>query len=128
MLSRYSFVGRRRGGRRAGECADIYVDRFRAAEWSLVGGVVGLATIDWAWTLLHLSRGVDEANPALAAVLAVGGVAAFTAVKLGVTLLAGVFLLLHSRFRWARALLPVALVIYLALLMVHLGVERAVAT
>ncbi len=128
MLSRYSFIGRRRGGRRAGECVDIYVDRFRAVEWGLVGGVVGLATIDWAWTLLHLRRGVEEANPLLAAVLETGGVAAFSAVKLGVTLLAGLFLLGHSRFRWTRALLPVALVIYAALLLVHLGVERAVAT
>lgn len=119
ILSRYLFVGRRRGGRRDGERLDIYVDRFRWHEWALILGVGGLATADWWWTLQHLERGVPEANPLMAGVLAWGGTAAFSHVKLWCTWLAAAWLLLHARFRWTRALLPLVLVAYLALMLVH---------
>ena len=47
---------------------------------------------------------------------------------LPILLLHGTSASLHTWDGWTRALLPVALVIYAALLLVHLGVERAVAT
>ena len=45
-------------------------------------GLLGLALVDWAWTLAHLSRGIEEANPLLAMALESGGVIGFSLVKL----------------------------------------------
>ncbi len=87
--------------------------------------LVGLCVIDWAWTLVHLQYGVEEANPMLRSVLELGGVWAFSAVKLGVTLLAGAFLLRHVRYRVTRWLLPPAIAVYATLLLVHAATSFA---
>lgn len=122
-LSRYWLRGRRRGGRRAGEVADCYVDRYRPTEWLLVLGLLGLALVDWAWTLAHLSRGVEEANPLMAMALDLAGVVGFSAVKLVATLVPMAILALHVRFRVARALLPVALAAYVGVLALHVATQ-----
>lgn len=128
MLSRYWLRGRRRGGRRDGETADIYVDRYSRAEWLSILGMLTLTVIDWAWTWAHLRRGVGEANPIMAWAYESGGIAAFTALKLGITGLCVFFLLLHARFRRTRSLLPIVLGIYLILMLVHAATELAVRT
>jgi hypothetical protein len=123
VLSRYWLRGRRRGGRREGEAEDIYVDRPSRKEWLLFGAILGLASLDGIWTLLHLERGVEEANPLMAWFLEVGGSPAFAAAKFGVTIVAAAFLLLHARFRAARRLMPWVVVIYAALVLVHAATE-----
>ncbi len=123
VLSRYWLRGRRRGGRREGEAEDIYVDRPSRKEWLLFGAILGLASLDGIWTLLHLERGVEEANPLMAWFLEVGGSPAFAAAKFGLTIVAAAFLLLHARFRAARRLMPWVVVIYAALVLVHAATE-----
>lgn len=125
MLSRYVFVGRRRGGRRAGEVYDIHVDRCTQGEALSVGTLLLLAVVDWWWTLAHLARGVEEANPLLRGALAAGGAPAFTAAKIGITLVVGAFLFRHVRFRLTRVLLPAAIAVYAAVLVVHGLTEAA---
>lgn len=122
-FSSYWLRGRRRGGRRAGEVEDIYVDRPSRREWLLFGAIFGLATLDGVWTLLHLERGVEEANPVMAWFLWLGGPLGFAAAKFGVTLVASAFLLLHVRFRAARRLMPWIAAIYAALMVIHAATE-----
>lgn len=126
MLSAYWLRGRRRGGRRDGETRDVYVDRPSRSEWALAIAIVALGLIDAAWTLAHLGRGVPEANPLMAWAWESGGTLGFVTLKLGVTALAAGFLLLHSRFRLTRALLPLTVAAYVALLGVHAATELAV--
>ncbi len=125
MLSRYTLVGRRRGGRRAGERHECYADRFPSWAWLLIGGLGLLSVVDWAWTVAHLQRGTPEANPLLAWTLQWGGLWAFAAVKLGVTAAVCAALLLHCRFRLAQRLLPVAVLCYVAVIGIHIGTEMA---
>jgi hypothetical protein len=119
MLSRHWLRGRRRGGRRTGETVDVYVDRYTRMEWAGVAGLVALAAVDCAWTLAHLARGVEEANPVLAWIWRHSGTLGFTAAKMVATVAAALVLLLHARFRWTRRLLPIALGVYVLLLAVH---------
>lgn len=126
MWSRYWLRGRRRAGRRDGERLDVYVDRPSRGEWALVGALLVLAGIDGAWTLAHLGRGVEEANPLMAWTWEAGGAPGFAAAKAGATLFATVLLLRHARFRLTRRLLPLAVFVYAALLLVHAATEAAV--
>ncbi|MGQ0612935.1 MAG: DUF5658 family protein [Planctomycetaceae bacterium] len=121
LFSRYWLVGRRKGARRAGEGENIYVDRYRWAEWGLVAGILVLSALDLIFTLIHLAVGGEEANPAMAWLLSRGrGV--FGAVKMGTTMLGLLVLLLHVRFRRVRTLLIGALCLYAALMGWHLVV------
>ncbi len=98
---------------------NIYVDRYRFAEWAPIFALLAMATIDWLWTLRHLSRGIEEANPILAWALAAGGTTWFSITKLGVSVLGCGFLLLHARFRYTRILLPSALAAYACVMVIH---------
>jgi hypothetical protein len=120
-LSRYWLRGQRRGGRRAGEVANIHVDRCPAREGGWLLALMALALVDWAWTLVHLQRGVAEANPLLAHVLEHGGPVAFSVAKLGVTAAAAFVLLVHARHRLAQRLLPLAVALYALVMVVHLA-------
>lgn len=119
LLSRFWLVGRRRGGRRAGEATDVYVDRYRASDWLLVGGVFVLSMLDLVFTLIHLRAGGREANPIMAWALQ-GGTETFSLLKLGVTTIGLFVLLLHMRFRRVRGLLMCMLVLYLGVMGWHL--------
>ena len=57
LFSRYWLFGRRRGGRRTDEADNIYIDRYSAAEWFLVIGVLVLSVLDMVFTLVHLDDG-----------------------------------------------------------------------
>ena len=119
MLSRYLRRGRRLGARRGEEAVNIYVDRYHFAEWAPILALFAMATMDWLWTLRHLSRGIEEANPILAWTLAAGGTAAFSITKVSISVLGCGFLLLHARFRYTRVLLPVALAAYAYVMAIH---------
>jgi hypothetical protein len=118
--------GRRRGGRRDGEINDIYVDRYRPRELLMVTAMLILAVVDGVWTLAHLRRGVEEANPALRWAWEQGGPIGFSIVKFSITALATFFLLLHSRVRATRLLLPIAVFGYTALMAIHIATEISV--
>src|SRR6188508_1918482 len=72
MISRWVLVGRRRGGRREGERAFVYVDRPGA--WAFAGffAILGLSILDAAFTLALLRHGATEANPVMQAALHLG--------------------------------------------------------
>lgn len=118
MVSRYLFVGRRRGGRRDGERAHIYVDRPGLAVLAAVAGVCLLSLADAFFTLRHLSHGATEANPVMRAALELGDVA-FIVIKTLATMAGSVFLGLHKTWRMGRACLAVALVGYVLLTAWH---------
>ena len=122
MLSRYLRRGRRLGARRSEEAVNIYLDRYRFAEWAPILGLLAMATVDWLWTLRHLSRGIEEANPILAWTLAAGGTTGFSITKLGISVFGCGFLLLHTRFRYTRILLPIALGAYACVIAIHVVV------
>lgn len=106
----------------------MYVDRYTLGEYGLVWIVLLLAVLDTVFTARHLEAGIDEANPLMAWTLGTGGTVLFATLKLGITALALVFLLGHVRFRLARALLLIALGIYLAVLGVHVWVFQLTAS
>jgi len=98
---------------------NIYVDRYRFAEWAPILALLAMATMDWVWTLRHLSRGIEEANPIMAWTLAVGGATGFSITKLSISVLGCGFLMLHARFRYTRMLLPIPLVAYVGVMAFH---------
>ena len=72
---------------------------------------------------MHLTRGIEEANPWMRWAFEAGGLIGFSAAKLGVTCAAGAFLLYHRRERLLRQLLPVALAVYTGVMGVHVATE-----
>ncbi|HEX5136771.1 MAG TPA: DUF5658 family protein [Planctomycetota bacterium] len=120
LFSRHWLVGRRKTGRRDGEAANIYVDRYSAWDWVLVLGVLGLSLLDMVFTLVHLEAGGTEANPVMAWALEWGGHDGFKAVKIATTVIGLLVLLVHVRFRRVRALLTVAFLVYAAVFAFHI--------
>jgi hypothetical protein len=119
FLSRYWLTGRRKGGRRDSERANVYVDRYSRSELALVIGVLVLSMLDMFFTLIHLQAGGTEANPIMAWTLAWGGEGAFKAVKVATTIIALAVLLIHIRFQRVRALLTFAFILYAGVLLFH---------
>ncbi len=120
IFSRYWLTGRRRGGRRAEEGRNIYVDRYDLRDYLLVGGVLLFSLLDMIYTLIHLNAGGTEANPVMAWTLDWGGDTAFKAVKVVTTLVGLSVLLLHVRFRRVRTLLALTLALYMGVFVFHL--------
>ncbi|HEX5011195.1 MAG TPA: DUF5658 family protein [Planctomycetota bacterium] len=114
-LSRRMLTGRRRGGRRAGERKDIYVDRYRPWEGALVLLVVAMCAMDLLLTLDVIQRGGEEWNPVMRVALDLG-VWPFVVIKLAITAVGALVLLLRVRFRGMRVVL-VGLTLLYALLM-----------
>lgn len=119
FLTRRWLTGRRRAGRRSGETADAYFDRYGFLEWFLVGGVVLLSLADLIFTLDYLAKGGEEANPIMNAALQ-RSEGLFIGVKMGVTVLGALFLLIHVRFRRVKGLLSVVFLLYCVLTVYHL--------
>jgi hypothetical protein len=119
MISRYLFVGRRRGGRRGGERDYSYVDR--PGPWAVTGFVVlvGLSILDAWFTLALLKHGATEANPLMRAALHLGD-RSFILIKTSVTAIAATFLLLHKNWPLGRLCMGIALLGYAALTAYHL--------
>ena len=103
------------------------VDRSLARGWCWLLALTALAVVDWAWTLVHLQRGVTEANPLLALVLEHGGAVLFSVAKLGVTAAATFVLLVHARQPLAQRLLPLTVVLYALVMVAHLATAIATA-
>ena len=103
-LSRFALSGRRRGGRRAGERKDIYVDVYRPWEGALVLLVVAMCAMDLLLTLDVIQRGGEEWNPVMRLALDLG-LWPFVIIKLAVTAVGALILLLRVRFRGMRVVL-----------------------
>jgi hypothetical protein len=119
LFSRYLFRGRRRDMRRAEETgAGYYVDRFTFWDSLPAIALVALSIADLILTAAWLRSGGEEANPAMAWLIARGGFW-FSLVKIGLTLFAAAFFLTHARFARARAAAGAMIVLYTGLLIYH---------
>lgn len=88
---------------------------------NIIGAVFIMGAADALLTLAHIRAGVaEEGNPAMAAVLQLGGALAFLAVKFIVTGAACQALWMARQHRMARAAAGVAFVGYVILMGWHL--------
>lgn len=108
---------RRRLGRRR-EDRDSYVDAFTRGDVLLLVSIFTLNLLDAGCTLVYLSRGGLEANPAMAHLLEVSDWA-FLAQKCFVVGAWLVFLTIHKNFRFARFGLRVLLSLYAGVFAYH---------
>jgi len=119
LFSRYLFRGRRRAVRRVEEVgAGYYVDRFNVADWVPPVALMLVSITDLVLTSAWLAAGGGEANPLMAWLAGRSGFW-FALVKIGVTLFAAGFFLLHTRFRLARLAIGGLLFLYACLLAYH---------
>ncbi len=125
MLSRFSFVGRRRGFRRQGEGMNAYVDRYGFGILAVSAGIMILCALDALFTLLYLQKGGSELNPVMDAAIRLG-VVPFVSIKCALTIAGVLFLCLHKNFRFVRGLLVGVLGLYLALLGYHVYIASLV--
>ena len=126
MLSRFLFVGRRRGGRRGDEKDYVYVDK--PGGWIVAAFValLVLSLLDAWFTLELLKRGATEANPVMRLALDLGD-RAFVLIKTVMTIVAAGFLCLHKNWPLGRACLCLALFGYTTLTAYHLYAQQQVA-
>jgi hypothetical protein len=125
MLSRFLFVGRRRGGRRSEERDYVYVDQ--PGPWTILAffAVLALSLFDAWFTLDLLRRGATEANPVMRAALDLGD-RAFVFIKTSMTILAMGFLCLHRNWPLGRVCMGLALLGYTALTAYHIYAQHTV--
>ena len=120
MPSTYTILGgRRKGGRRMLETANLYVDRYPFSIGLLLLGIFFLNCMDAVFTLLHLQRGGEEANPFMALALEFGP-QAFFFIKSGITAGCLFFLLFHIRFLYVRKVFAAVFGIYSCVFGYHL--------
>lgn len=120
MISRYTFFGgRREGGRRDGETADIYVDVYSKQLVGLMVLFFALTVIDSVSTLIYLGKGGRELNPIAQWMIDQGGLF-FVGVKGVLSALCLLFVMLHKNFKPARVALGVGFTFYFLLGLWHL--------
>ena len=120
MISRYTFFGgRREGGRRDGETADIYVDVYSKQLVGLMVLFFALTVIDSVSTLIYLGKGGRELNPIAQWMIDQGGLF-FVGVKGVLSALCLLFVMLHKNFKPARIALGVGFTFYFLLGLWHL--------
>jgi hypothetical protein len=120
MFSRYTFRGRRRSNRRAGEARQgYYVDWSDGPYRSLVVGIGFFILIDAVATLEILSRGGNEANPLMARILS-HSLWSFLLVKFTGAFTAVFVLAVHRHFPRVRQLGLVLMAAYGSLAIYHL--------
>jgi Domain of unknown function (DUF5658) len=110
--------GRRRGGRRAGEGHNTYVDRPHRRVILMVCIITVCSLLDALFTLLYIERGGVEANPLMALAINLG-VRTFVGLKMGLTGVGTVLLALHQNFRLGLRGLYGIVLTYLVLLAYH---------
>ncbi len=119
FLSRYWLTGRRKGGRRLGESANIYVDRYTTFEWLVVIAICVLSLSDLVFTVMHVAAGVQEANPIMALAWREGGKLGFILIKMGITIFSLFVLLIHIRFHPVPILFGFVFLLYAGVFVYH---------
>jgi hypothetical protein len=98
FFNRYLFRGKRVDHRRSEDLKhNVYVDRFKAIEWSAISLLLFLCTADAFLTLIHLSNGFKELNPILNGFYQYGGPTWFMVVKFGITIPGLAILFMHVK-------------------------------
>jgi hypothetical protein len=120
-FSRYTlFGGRRRGGRRAEEALNTFVDQYSVRLWGLMIWIAAMNAGDTFFTLLHLQGGGIELNPVAELMLETGRLG-FVALKSFLITVPLVVLCLHKNFSLARVGLWIAAGTYTVLLAYHVS-------
>lgn len=129
--SRYFwFGGRRRGARRASDRDGGYTDVYGAGVTTIVILVTSACALDALLTSYLLNHGAVEANPVMAAMLAVG-IVEFVVVKLALTGACLILLAIHHRYRIYRMfrvhhVMAVLATGYVVLLVYELGLIQLI--
>jgi hypothetical protein len=110
---------RRKRGRRKGESRNIYVDLYHSSDLIILGLVFLLNLLDAVLTLVHLSNGGVEQNPAMAELLRHGPLL-FILQKCFVVALCLAAMIVHKTFRIARMGAWILLSCYTGLAIWHL--------
>ena len=111
---------RRKGGRRAGETRNTFVDRFTAWDVGLLLLILVLNLLDAFFTLRWIQQGGAEANPFMAYMLELGD-GFFLAEKCFVVGIWLIILTVHKNFRLAQIGLYGLAVVYSLLLAGHIA-------
>ncbi|HMQ20980.1 MAG TPA: DUF5658 family protein [Planctomycetota bacterium] len=120
MLSRWTFFGgRREAGRREGENANVFVDRYGQGTFLLATAIVLLNALDAFFTLLFLGLGGEELNPVALRLLEMGPMVFLGVKTLGIGLCT-MYLVIVSKYRGVIWGFLSVVAIYSALLAWHL--------
>ena len=120
MLSRYTFLGRRRSMRRKhDQVKGGYVDSYSSALFAILVLLVGLNVLDSFFTMMILDGRGLEANPVVNSVMQLHG-DGFWIWKFGLVSFCLILLCLHSQFRLVRGVIIVLSSIYLLTVMYQL--------
>lgn len=119
MISRYTFFGGRRRGRRRGEDPPhYYVDKLGREIWFLLLAIYLFQVLDANLTLAHLRRGGTELNPIMDALIS-RDESLFLAFKLGIAAAGLGFLGLHKNYPFVRRGLVVLFILFLGVVGWH---------
>lgn len=116
-LSRYTFLGKRKGFRRAGDQKkSVYVDRYGTRLFFVITLIVGLNILDALFTMMIIDLNGSEVNPIVLSVMALYG-DNFWIWKFCILSFSLVVLCLHSRFRGVKPIVAGSCVIYLVVVL-----------
>lgn len=123
IFSRWSLLGgRRRGGRRADEQQDVFVDLYSLPLVSLLVFFFFLTVVDSVATLVYLGKGGRELNPVAQWMIDQGAIC-FVMTKGVLSGLCLMFVLLHKNFKAARFAIGLGLAFYFVLGVYHLVLQ-----
>lgn len=114
FLSRYTFVGRRRGARRGEEKYNYYVDRLDKKTWTAIAIIIILSIADSIFTLYFLNKGFREINPFMNVAIFIGK-PVFIFSKYAFTIIGILVLGLHKNFRYVTGLITLMISFYVLL-------------
>ncbi len=125
IISRYTFLGRRRHNRRSSSPQfNYYVDLYDTRLLVVLLLIVLLSLADSVLTYRYVSMGGHEANPVMKILLEVGD-KAFFSYKFVMTAM-GIFVLcLHKNFTFVRSMITLILILYVLIMFDHVGILLA---
>ena len=119
IISKFTFTGRRYGGRRSNDKHNYYADHLGVKTWAVIGLVILLSVIDSLFTVYFLDHGLQEMNPLMALATA-RGISVFMAVKYLFTAAGILLLAFHKTFFLVKPLIALIIILYVLLNSYHL--------
>jgi len=115
-----SFRRRKSCGRRKAD-KGAYVDIYDTRTWSIAVAVLILSAMDALLTWMHLGRGTaEELNPILKEVINHGGMPAFFAAKVAMTIFPMAVIMVHKEWTLGRYAARLCLMAYILLSCYHI--------
>lgn len=119
LLSRYTFIGRRRAARRTDERYNYYVDRLGGKVWIIIVIIILFSITDSLFTLHFLEKGFREVNPLMNVAILIGE-PVFILSKYIFTIIGILVLGLHKNFRFVKELMALIITFYILLNTYHI--------